>query len=246
MDLKLRITILVIGVAIIALIYLWGMRKRIKERIAERRRRRDRLQNEPVIAAGDHHGGDEPFAGDEPFVAAAATGAALPATEPVTQQTTEYDQSLVTETRQSDDDKDDKVNVVLLVLAPAGQTFHGGELQTAFQELELVLNDKGTWDCYLDAAGGEKPVFGIGHLKEPGHFKREEMATLRTPGLVLFMTLPGPLDASTAVDLLVTMAERLARKLGGSVCDERGNTMTAQLVAHLRSEAAEFDRQTRS
>ena len=50
MELELRLTILAIGLVIIVLIYLWGIRHRLQETWEERQRRRqNRAQNEPTI-----------------------------------------------------------------------------------------------------------------------------------------------------------------------------------------------------
>ena len=133
-----------------------------------------------------------------------------------------------------------KVNVVLLILAEQGELFHGNDLLGTFRALELQLNDKGIWNCHVDGEARDKPVFGIGHLQEPGQFDLATMVDLKTPGMLLFMTLPGPVTATTAVELMIKTADRLVDRVGGIVCDQQGRALTTTSLAKLRSEAAMF------
>lgn len=137
--------------------------------------------------------------------------------------------------------EDNQVNVMLLIRPNQGETFHGLKLLRALQDLGYTLNDKNTWDFHREAL--DAAVFSVGHLTEPGEFDIATMDTLETPGLLLFMNLPGPVSAISAVDLMLDAAVQLAEKLGGSVCSDRGEPMTLQLQQNLREEAQDFDQQ---
>jgi FtsZ-interacting cell division protein ZipA len=56
------------------------------------------------------------------------------------------------------------------------------------------------------------------------------------------MQLPGPLDEVASVDLMMSVAAKLSKKLGGSICDERRNKINTRAMVRLRSRAAEFAR----
>ena len=263
---ELRLILLGLGVVFIALIYLWGMRNHIKASIRERRRRRAAmrsLENEPVLKTDEDEAillGEtgsvenpaeapvEPIVSPEPPDVSALSDTSL-ATEPKANP--------VTRGTSNDQDADRKLHiepgiaeeptmtVLLSVMAPPNKTFDGIQILEAAQEANLKLNKRGTLDCFAETEAGPRRLFRVGHLKEPGIFSLQSIDTLKTPGLLLFMSLPGPVETVAGVDLLIAVAGQLAESLGGAVCDERHNKLSAQAMVHLRSEAAEFQRRQR-
>ncbi len=290
-----------VGAVIIVLIYLWGMRARIKEQLRERRRRAARLaDNAPLLGTNeslpetksvelglgglgtitpDHHLADKVLvdveitpvrrASDMPAAPTDAQAPTKPSAEPdsqpepVSQQPPRHEEpvsqrpprqepgqatshKMRKESRQEPAvTKTPEMTVLLTVLAPQGQLFKGASILAVAQELNLQLSQNGVLDCFPASEAEGKPVFSIAHLREPGIFDLSTLETIATPGLLLFMQLPGPMEAVAAVDFLVALARRLAHKLNGSVCDDRRNKITAQAIMHLRSEAAEFERRLR-
>ena len=255
-----------IGAVIVALIYLWGIRARIKEEI-RKRRRRPLPENEPVLGEGatplpahdissrshtfgdlgvitpDHHLADKILVDveilpvnrrtDPPFAAADAETAPTPAEN-------------VRETRREPRSAPQpKMTIALTIMAPRGQSFNGPQIRTATEDLQFRLNANGLFERFPDDETVLEPVFGMAHLREPGLFDPQVLDTLATPGLLLFMKLPGPLEEMRALELLLTMSDQLAKKLGGVIYDERRNPMTNQALMHLRSEVAELERRRR-
>jgi FtsZ-interacting cell division protein ZipA len=275
MELELRLTILAIGLVIIAFIYLWGIRHRIKEIWEERRQRRPvRTHTDPsmTMEAGTTHSAGEEQPKSEPEPEPDRTLAnktdALINTDRESRVAGRPENSFVSEVdrggenhgdNDSDNDSDNNhvdadvdsddeehPNILVLVLAPRETPFQGTTILNAAQELELKLNNKGTWSyCPDDDDADSAAVFPVGHLKEPGNFDMKTINTMATPGLVLFAQLPGPLEALVAVDRMIGLAGQLAEKLGGSVRDDHGHKMTPQLISHLRTQAAEYDRRQR-
>lgn len=136
--------------------------------------------------------------------------------------------------------------VLLTLMAPPGQPFRGRNIARVAQELDLKLSDTGIYECLADSDKEKgKPVFGIANILEPGTFDPDKMEALSSPGLLVFMRLPGPVDSVTATELLLTTTRQLAQRLGGMVCDERRNKLTTQAIVHLKSEIGEFERQRR-
>lgn len=136
-------------------------------------------------------------------------------------------------------------NVVLTLIAPERQAFTGHAIKAAAEQQQLVLGERGIWEC-LTGDGSERMIFGIAHLREPGTFDPNRLATLRTPGLLLFMPLPGPMEAVPAIDLLIEQAGQLQKRLGGVLCDERRDRLTTQFLLQLRARAETFDEQLQS
>jgi cell division protein ZipA len=138
------------------------------------------------------------------------------------------------------------MTVALTVVAPHQQFFNGPRIQAVAEELQFRLNTEGLFERFPDEETADAtPVFSVAHLRKPGSFKPEALADLTTPGLLLFMRLPGPLDSVKALELLVVTADQLARKLGGMICDERRHRMTNQSLMHLRGEVLDLERRRR-
>ena len=277
---ELRWILAGIGVLILCLIYLWGIRARIKEQLRERRLRAARLsESEPVLGSDqsegkpkvteldfghlgkvgpDHHLADKilvdveitPVQRSSAETAGEAKGGEFTAEEAKPLDELSSAVSHPEPSRKERKEQEDleaaklpQMTVLLTVTASQGRSFRGSQILEVFKELDLRLSKMGVFDCFK--GDQEKPVLGIGHLREPGTFALDSIETLLTPGLLLFMHLPGPLGAVAAVDFMLAIARRLAQKLDGNVCDERRNKMTAQSINHLRSEAVEFERQLR-
>lgn len=302
---EMRVIVLGIGVVVIALIYLWGMRNRIKAKLQERRRRAAaRLpENEPVIdgksalsvaAPSDAEEQQSKPAARDPFAHQrlvdveigpvkrvspnrAAAGAhvetkvfGVPKTQ--SERTTSVrDKRYIDDIPEAkrgpvpvanspgdispeapsepgpmfDQMKEPELTVVITVLARSGKPFSGLRIKSVTSELELTLGDEGVFERYLDPHTRDKPVFGIAHLREPGTFSMETIETIETPGLLMFMRLPGIMDGVSALKRMVECAGELAHRLGGTLCDERRNKMTNQALIHLRTEVVELERRRR-
>lgn len=143
----------------------------------------------------------------------------------------------------ADDGMTRTMTVALTVLASSGRSFAGPEIQAAAEELELQLSAHGVFERFSSQAGADAvPVFSLAHLRKPGAFDPAGLARLTTPGLLLFMTLPGPLEGSEALDLLVVSADHLARNLGGHLGDAQHQRLTNVKLGQLREQVAEFER----
>ncbi|NJN47127.1 MAG: hypothetical protein HC808_12310 [Candidatus Competibacteraceae bacterium] len=138
-----------------------------------------------------------------------------------------------------------QMTLLLTVLAGREGAFSGSEILATAQDMGLRFHKSGVLDCLSEQAPGNKPVFSIAHLREPGVFDLNTIETLNTPGLLVFMHLPGPLEPSEALNFLLSHSQQLADELGGSVCDEHHNRLTTQHMGHLQSKIGEFERQLR-
>lgn len=133
-----------------------------------------------------------------------------------------------------------RMTVLLTVVAPPSRPFRGPSILLAAQELKLKLHKNGVFDYFPAGQVKGKPVFGIAHLREPGVFELESIGKLVTPGLLMFMQLPGPVRPGEALEMLLETARQLAQKLGGSVCDEHRLRLSSQTIGKLKSQVADF------
>lgn len=138
-----------------------------------------------------------------------------------------------------------------VVAVPIGQSsFRGVDIEAAALDQNLEFSASGLLERYLPNDDPEnadrEPIFSMAHLRKPGLFRPEELEELTTPGLLLFMNLPGPMEEMKALDLLLVTADQLALKLGGMICDERRKRLTNHGLMHMRNEVIEFRRNQRA
>ncbi len=88
-------------------------------------------------------------------------------------------------------------------------------------------------------------LFSLANMVEPGVFPAGEMGDFDTPGLTLFTQLPGPRDGVAIFDQMLTVARRLAELLGAECQDDQHNKLTRQMEEHLRESIIEHRRRIR-
>ncbi len=133
--------------------------------------------------------------------------------------------------------------VTLYVAARAGATLAGPDIVVAAEKAGLQFGDMGIFHRMPLGKRAEGPVFSMANMVKPGSFDMAGLDEVRTPGVTLFMTLPGPLPALDAWEMLLPAAQRLAELLDATVLDEQRNALGRQRIAHLRDELRAWDRQ---
>ncbi len=131
--------------------------------------------------------------------------------------------------------------LVLTVIAQEGASFTGPTLSDLFEDLGLHYGDMQIFHR-IDPASG-KSVFGVANIVEPGYFALQQLPELRTPGLALFMHLPGPVAGDAAFDDLLATARRLAGALEGLIGDQQRHLLNEATIARMRATARRFTRQ---
>ena len=77
-------------------------------------------------------------------------------------------------------------------------------------------------------------VFSIANAIEPGFFEISQLKSVSTPGLALFLQLPGPVECRKALNSLLEISKRLADALSGELCDENRSVLTQQTISHIK------------
>ncbi|WJW76530.1 cell division protein ZipA [Thiohalobacter sp. IOR34] len=131
--------------------------------------------------------------------------------------------------------------VIFYLVAPRGQPFQGERLARVFDEAGLQFGDM---EIYHRLAPGRlaQSVFSVANLLEPGTFDPTAMAGTNTPGLSIFLRLPGPVEPLAAFDDMLATARQLAERLQGELRDEERNRLSRQAAEHLREEIIEYQR----
>jgi cell division protein ZipA len=226
---ELRVIVAIIGVIALALIYFFGRPRKPGqgERRAARREEGDRI--EPTLGSAD----GEPEQGELDVSLRAELdrlgrdGVARPASR--------------SHVGVRPDRKVERI-VTLFVAARTGRTLAGSDVVVAAEKAGLEFGDMGIFHRLASGKAAEGPVFSMANMVKPGSFDMSKLDTLQTPGVTLFMTLPGPLAALDAWEMLLPTAQRLAELLDASVLDEGRNALGRQRVAHLRDELRAWDR----
>ena len=90
--------------------------------------------------------------------------------------------------------------------------------------------------------GATRPVFSMANITRPGSFDPAGWNLFQTPGVTLFMTLPGPVSALDAWDAMLATGKRLAELLDADLMDDAQCLLTRQRIAQIREDMREFDR----
>lgn len=92
--------------------------------------------------------------------------------------------------------------------------------------------------------GIRMPIFSMANLVKPGYFEPGSWNTFETPGVSLFMTLPGPLGALDTWDAMHAAGQRLADLLHADLLDDSRCLMTRQRIGQMREDMREYDRRS--
>ncbi|WP_404363042.1 cell division protein ZipA [Marinobacter sp.] len=136
--------------------------------------------------------------------------------------------------------------IVINVLAGEGAEFSGPALKKLFEACGLMHGDMDIYHRHEETDTTSPVQFSVANAVEPGTFRQQDMASLSTPGISFFMSMPGPSNSLQAFDFMLETAQCVVRNLGGELKDERRSVMTPQTVEHCRQRVREFERKKRS
>lgn len=132
--------------------------------------------------------------------------------------------------------------MVIHVVCKDAQGFRGQDLLQILLACDLRFGRMNIFHRYEQANGRGPVQFSLANLVEPGSFDLDAMEEMRTPGVTLFLALPGPEKPITAFNYMVETAQVLVRNLHGELRDEAHSVMTAQTIEHCRQRIRDFER----
>lgn len=129
--------------------------------------------------------------------------------------------------------------IMLSVMAPDGHQYSIQEIRTALDAEGLEF---GLHDIYhrLDPVDSHNVIYSISSLVEPGTLAADNAESSFTPGLALFMQLPGDFDPVLAYDDIIDTATRIKNTLGADLCDERRQRLSIQTMRYMRDQIIEY------
>lgn len=134
--------------------------------------------------------------------------------------------------------------IQIYVVAHDGESIHGTALREAAEAAGFSYGAMRIFH-YLDEAHPEQPVFSLANILEPGWFDLDALEEFSTPGVTLFLQLPGPMDGLEAFDRMLGAAESLAHALNAELRDRSRSVLSKQTAEHIREEIREYKRRQR-
>lgn len=131
---------------------------------------------------------------------------------------------------------------MLNVVARDPRGFKGEDILHILLACDLRFGDMNFFHRHEFEAGRGAIQFSVANMMQPGVFDIDNMAGFSTPGLVFFLTLPGPEDMMKAFDYMLETAQAVARNLGGDVLDESRSVLTKQTLEHSRQQIRDLER----
>lgn len=136
--------------------------------------------------------------------------------------------------------------ITLYVMAPPGGRFAGRAVWRAVEAAGLRHGQMQIFHRLADPErAAAEAIFSLANMVEPGIFDPARMDDFSTPGLTLFMQLPGPVNGITAVDSMVAAARQIAIELQGELRDQSRSVLSKQTIEHLHTDIMEYQRRLR-
>ncbi len=231
----LRWTIVVIGVIILAAIFLFGSpEKKRKPRASRRKVEAVTERREPTLeiveTITDSETPDDPSGqGELPI----GDGDAEPKPEPV--EAPEVKKA----PPKPAGPPPDKI-ITLFLQARDNHILGGVEILEVALKTAMEFGEMNIFHRLLE--GTDKSIFCMANATKPGTFIKDEWNTFETNGLALFLTLPGPTLALDAWDVMLATVRRMADILNSEIQDDQHVEFTRQKEALVREEMREYDR----
>lgn len=260
---QLRLILLLAGMVLVVVIYLWDRYKRSRSRLKglslrqARRVQRELAKQEAVaeddvpsfsavVVRNEVAGKAEP----EPVLMPSVAGeAAVPDFEPqavAAKSASGFSANADDDYLHADPAQREKLPqmVVQIALVRKKGDFQGADIQAAMKEANL---QPGAMDIYHrhDERYPDRVLFSVANMVNPGHFPMQEMEGFSTPGLLLFTQLPGVRDGMVVYADMLYSANQLAGALGGILQDETHSTLSKQSIQHTRDTIMEHRRKLR-
>lgn len=223
----LRWIMIIIGVLILGSIFLFGNpEKRRRPRASRRASQPLQERQEPTLEGGDSVG---ETAADE----SGAPGQRELDIEPA------FDEDTTAHNKGASGPAPEKI-VSLFLMARDNHIINGAELLQAALSAGMEFGEMNIFHRKVE--GSEQAVFSMANAAKPGSFDREAWNTFETSGVVLFLTLPGPVQALDGWDSMLATARRISEILHAELLDEDRNRFIRQTEARIREELRNFDR----
>ncbi len=232
-----RWILIIAGIALIAGLYLFGVRdKKRKPRASRKRVHAQRVRREPVLEPDS----DREESGELDHNARQAELAIGDPTDSLSRIEPQLESGLDVRLKKPDVPPPDRI-VTLFLQARDNHIITGVELLDASLKSGLVFGDHDIFHRIHEE--DLEPVFSMANLTKPGSFDKSAWNTIEIKGVTMFMTLPGPRNALDAWDSMLATSRRLAELLHADLLDDAQEVFTRQRSMQIKEELREYERQ---
>tara|TARA_R100001591_G_scaffold19480_7_gene26462 strand:- start:38802 stop:39548 length:747 start_codon:yes stop_codon:yes gene_type:complete len=141
---------------------------------------------------------------------------------------------------EADEAPDWEMVVALTIMAPESQMFTGRAIKSALDQQEMHFGDMQIYHRYT-VNNRRQTLFSVANILDPGTLLPDQLISIKTPGLLVFARLPGPVNGLTVFDSMLDAAQQLTAYLGGILCDEKREPITDKHLEAIRNRIFELN-----
>ena len=130
--------------------------------------------------------------------------------------------------------------IALTVMAPKDRLFTGRAVKNALDNQDLHFGEMQIYHRFT-LGSRKQSLFSVANIVDPGTFLPAELISMKTPGILLFARLPGPVNGLAVLDAMLDCATQMAEQLDGVVCDEQRQPLTDQALESVRGRIFELN-----
>jgi cell division protein ZipA len=132
--------------------------------------------------------------------------------------------------------------LVINVLSRDKNGFNGADLLEVLLACDVRFGNMDIFHRYEGAQGQGRIQFSVANLVKPGTFDLDTIKEFYTPGVCMFLQLPGPKDSMAAFECMAEIAACIVKNLQGEMRDEGQSVLTPQTLEHYRERVRDFER----
>ena len=143
-----------------------------------------------------------------------------------------------------DDDAPDAVSeeakqqlIVFYLVERENAFIPGTHIHQSMDALKMQFGHRHIYHRIKEVGGVPQEVFSIASIAKPGYLDPQEAESFSTPGLVVFMNLPGPEHPEGAFDDMLRTTRKLSEWLKADILDDRREPLTDERVEALLRDA---------